>query len=76
MQDLVSTRATKNIELYIGDEIDHALDTAGLERLMGVLDERARSHGTVVVISHNELRDWIRQQVTVVKKDGYATLVE
>ncbi len=76
LQDLVSTRATKNIELYIGDEIDHALDTAGLERLMGVLDERARSHGTVVVISHNELRDWIRQQVTVVKKDGYATLVE
>lgn len=76
LQDLVSTRATKNIDLYIGDEIDHALDTAGLERLMNVLDERARTHGTVLVISHNELRDWIRQQVTVVKRDGQATLVE
>jgi len=76
LQDLVSTRAVKNIDLYIGDEIDHALDTAGLERLMNVLDERARTHGTVLVISHNELRDWIRQQVTVVKRDGQATLVE
>ncbi|MBZ1562787.1 AAA family ATPase, partial [Klebsiella pneumoniae] len=33
LQDLVASRASKNIELFIGDEIDDALDTAGLERL-------------------------------------------
>ncbi|MEI6983693.1 AAA family ATPase, partial [Klebsiella pneumoniae] len=32
LQDLVASRASKNIELFIGDEIDDALDTAGLER--------------------------------------------
>lgn len=42
LQDLVSNRASKNIDLFIGDEIDDALDTAGLERLMGILESKAR----------------------------------
>ncbi|WP_135710478.1 AAA family ATPase, partial [Klebsiella pneumoniae] len=42
LQDLVASRASKNIELFIGDEIDDALDTAGLERLMGILEAKAR----------------------------------
>ncbi len=46
LQDLVASRASKNIELFIGDEIDDALDTAGLERLMGILEAEARArHG-------------------------------
>lgn len=40
LQDLVASRASKNIELFIGDEIDDALDTAGLERLMSTTDEK------------------------------------
>lgn len=74
LQDLVSSRATKPIDLYIADEIDHALDESGLERLMAILDDKARTKGTALVISHNSLSDWIREHVTVVKESGYATL--
>jgi DNA repair exonuclease SbcCD ATPase subunit len=65
LQDLVSTRATKPIDLFIGDEIDHALDASGLERLMVILDEKAKERGTVMVISHNSLKDEIKQVLTV-----------
>lgn len=65
LQDLVATRATKPIDLFIGDEIDHALDASGLERLMVILDEKARERGTVMVISHNSLKDEIKQVMTV-----------
>lgn len=76
LQDLVSSRATKPIDLYIGDEIDHALDVNGLERLMGLLEERAKVQGTVLVVSHNELSDWIRESITVVKENGYTTFTD
>ena len=74
LQDLVATRASKPIDLWIGDEIDDALDTAGLERLMGVLEEKARQRGTVMVISHNDIRDFARKTYTVTKKNGRATV--
>jgi DNA repair exonuclease SbcCD ATPase subunit len=75
LQDLVATRATKPIDLWIGDEIDDALDTAGLERLMTILERRARDRGTVLVISHNDLKDWC-DQVAIVKKSGGYSKVE
>ncbi|MDN9032308.1 exonuclease, partial [Enterobacter hormaechei] len=53
LQDLVASRVSKHIELFIGDEIDAALDTAALERLMGTLEAKARARGTVMIISHN-----------------------
>lgn len=74
LQDLVATRATKPIDLWIGDEIDHALDSAGLERLMGILEAKARERGTVLVISHNELTDWSDNVMTVTKSGGYSKL--
>ena len=74
LQDMVASRATKPINLFVADEVDHALDKAGLERLMGILDEKARDRGTVLVISHNELSDWIRDQAVVTKEFGYATI--
>ncbi len=61
LQDLVASRASKNIELFIGDEIDDALDTAGLERLMGILEAKARERGTVMIISHKEMKSWFRK---------------
>jgi DNA repair exonuclease SbcCD ATPase subunit len=76
LQDLVARRATKPIELFIGDEIDDALDSAGLERLCVVLEEKARERGSVFVISHNELRDWISQTVVFTMKDGKSTAKE
>lgn len=74
LQDLVASRATKPIDLWIGDEIDDALDPAGLERLFAVLEAKARSHGTVMIISHNDLNDWIRHAITVVKSGGVASI--
>lgn len=70
LQDMVATRATKPINLWIGDEIDHALDEAGLERLMTVLERKARERGTVLVISHNSLSDWIDSVITAEKSGG------
>lgn len=72
LQDLVATRATKPLSLFIGDEIDDALDSAGLERLMGIFERKARDKGTVLVISHNDLADWIDSTTTVTKEGGYS----
>ena len=74
LQDLVARRATKPLELFFGDEIDDALDTAGLERLMGILEEKAKTNGTVIMISHNDLKDWCDNVITVTKKDGKSTI--
>jgi DNA repair exonuclease SbcCD ATPase subunit len=75
LQDLVASRASKPLNLWIGDEVDDALDAAGLERLMVILERKAREKGTVLVISHNELRDWI-DAVTVVRKQGGKSSIE
>jgi DNA repair exonuclease SbcCD ATPase subunit len=74
LQDLVATRASKSIELWLGDEIDDALDPAGLERLMGVLEEKARDRGTVLVISHNDIAAYARKTIVVEKSNGLATV--
>lgn len=73
LQDLVASRASKPINLFVADEIDHALDENGLERLMGILDNRAKERGTVMVISHNSLADWIDQVITVEKKEKHSS---
>lgn len=74
LQDMVASRASKPIKLFIADEIDHALDPAGLERLMVILDEKSRDKGTVLVISHSDLRDFIRNSITITKKGGKSSL--
>lgn len=74
LQDVVSGRTTKPIELFMADEIDDALDPSGLERLMSILEEKARERGTVLVISHNSLGDWIRDVAVVTKEGGVATI--
>lgn len=75
LQDLVASRASKNIELFIGDEIDDALDTVGLERLMGILEAKARERGTVMIISHKEMKSWFRETITVEVKEGRSYVV-
>jgi DNA repair exonuclease SbcCD ATPase subunit len=75
LQDMVAGRASKPIDLWIGDEIDDALDPAGLERLMGVLEDKARQHGTVLVISHSDLRDWISNTMIVRRENGVSEVL-
>lgn len=74
LQDLVATRASNPIQLWIGDEIDDALDKSGLERLMGVLERKAREKGTVLIISHNNLTDWADRTAVVTKEGGLSTI--
>ncbi|KVH05405.1 hypothetical protein WS84_28135 [Burkholderia anthina] len=74
LQDLVASRAAKPISLWVGDEIDDALDNSGLERLMTVLEQKAREKGTVLIISHESLSDWCDQTATVTKSGGVSTV--
>ena len=74
LQDLVSSRATKPIDLFIADEVDAAIDESGLERLMTILKNKAEQVGTVLVISHSDLKSWISDSVTIVKTAGVARL--
>jgi DNA repair exonuclease SbcCD ATPase subunit len=76
LQDLVARRATKPIELFIGDEIDDALDDAGRQRLMDILQEKAKERGSVFIISHSDLKDWIRNHVTVRRVAGKSSIEE
>ncbi|MCJ8601064.1 AAA family ATPase [Klebsiella pneumoniae] len=75
LQDLVASRATKNIQLFIGDEIDDALDVAGLERLMAILEIKARERGTVMIVSHKEMKSWFRETITIEANEGRAYVI-
>lgn len=74
LQDLVASRATKPIDLFIGDEIDDALDNAGLERLMTILEMKARERGTVLLVSHSDMSSWCDNVTTVTKSGGASTI--
>lgn len=74
LQDLVAARAPKSIDLWLGDEADDALDAAGLERLMSILEEKARERGTVMMISHNDVAHFARKTMKVTKQNGKATV--
>jgi DNA repair exonuclease SbcCD ATPase subunit len=74
LQDMVASRAEKPINLWLGDEIDDALDEAGLERLIGVLEKKAKERGTVMVISHKSLKDWIDSVINVKKSGGVSEI--
>lgn len=76
LQDLAASRAQKSFDLWIGDEIDDALDDTGLELLMSVLNEKANEKGTVLIISHNDLKDWISQSIVITKENGVSTINE
>ncbi|AMB48358.1 AAA family ATPase [Methylobacterium sp. AMS5] len=76
LQDLVASRATKPIDLFIGDEIDNALCPAGIERLTMILEEKARERGTVFIISHSDLKDWVRNTIVVRKKARGDSVIE
>lgn len=76
LQEVVASRATKPISLFVADEVDHALDEAGVERLISLLNEKAMTCGTLLVISHNPLRNWIDNTITVKKENGISTIVE
>jgi len=76
LQDLVASRASQPLQLLLLDEIDDALDPAGLERLMVILERKARERDTVIVISHSDLTHWIDSVTTVRKTALWNSVVE
>jgi len=74
LQDLVASRATKPMSLFVADEVDDGIDEAGLERLMGVFQEKAKERGTVLLISHNDLKAWIPNCWVLTKRAGVSEL--
>ena len=75
LQDLMASRASQPIDLFIGDEVDDALDPAGLERLMTIFERKARERGTVLLISHSDLKDWCDNVTTVTKSGQWESIV-
>lgn len=76
LQDLVASRVSKPIEFLMADEIDDALDTSGLERLMTILEKRGKEKGTLLVISHNDLGVWISNSITVRNSGGVSEVID
>ena len=53
------------------------MDAIGCERLIEVLEEKAKKFGTIFVITHNEsLKDLFKKSVTVVKRDRTTSVFE
>lgn len=75
LQDLVASRASQPLDILLLDEVDDALDPAGLERLMVLLERKARERGTVIVISHSDLTHWIDSITTVTKESQWTSTV-
>jgi DNA repair exonuclease SbcCD ATPase subunit len=74
MSDLVAARSSRPIDLWICDEIAESLDVTAQERVVDLLNHKAAERGTLMVISHTDMKMWIPNCVTVVKKVGGSEL--
>lgn len=76
LQDLVAARSNKSLNIAIFDEIFDSLDQNGIESVIDLLQELATEKSSIFVISHNpHLQAVFSNVITVVKKDGYSTLL-
>lgn len=76
LQDLVSSRSNKSIDLIVYDEMFDGLDAIGCETVMEILKEKAVQVGTIYVITHNDnLKQLFTNVVTVDKNNGETTLL-
>ena len=76
LQDLVGSRSNKKINLAIFDEVFDGLDESGIDSVAKLLKELSKDKSSVFVISHNpHLQALFNKQLTIVKEDGYSTVV-
>ena len=77
LQDLVSSRANKKINMIFLDEALDALDNCGVDDVLNLLSEVAKDKSSVFVISHNEnIQTAFENFLVVTKKNGYSTVVK
>lgn len=76
LQDLISSRGTKKLNVAFYDEVFDALDETGCENVINLLREVSASRNSIFVISHNRtLTSHFDNSITVQKRGGYSTLV-
>jgi DNA repair exonuclease SbcCD ATPase subunit len=77
LQDLVSSRSNKSLDLVVYDEVYEGLDAVGCEAVIELLREKAKVFGTVIVITHNEsLKQLFNRHITIKKEGGKTTVYE
>jgi len=76
LQDLVTSRSNKSMDLIVYDEVFDGLDATGCEAVIELLQDKAKVFGTVLVVTHNDnLKQLFTKSMTVTKRAG-STLVE
>jgi len=77
LQDLVSSRSNKKLDIIVYDEVFDGLDEIGCNTVIELLQEKAKIFGTVIVITHNEhLKQLFNKYLNVVKEDGRTVVLE
>lgn len=71
LQDLVQSRSNNSIDLVVYDEAFENLDAIGCQNVIEILQEKAQTCGSVMVITHNdELKQLFNKNIVVEKTSG------
>ena len=77
MQDLVSSRSSKKLNLALFDETFDSLDENGIDGVVSLLQELAHDKSTILIISHSEyLKSFFTNSITMRKKDGISSILQ
>jgi DNA repair exonuclease SbcCD ATPase subunit len=77
LQDLISSRSSKKLNIAFLDEVLDTLDESGVDNVMELLQEISKDKSSLFVITHNSaLKEQFTNSITMVKEDGYSRLVE
>lgn len=76
LSDLVAARSNKSLNIAIYDEVFDGLDESGIESVIELFNDLSNEKSSIFVISHNpHLQSVFSNVITVVKKNGYSTLM-
>jgi len=77
MQDLVASRSRKKLNICVFDEMFEGCDSSGVEAVMMLLNEIAKTKDSVFVITHHEeLKNRFSNTLTVVKENGVSNVID
>lgn len=75
LQDLLSHRSSKHINIAFFDECFDTLDGIGCERIIEVLQENINNKSSIFITSHNEqFKSFFDKSIILTKKNGFTTL--
>lgn len=75
LQDLVSSRNNKKLNIMFLDEVMDTLDESGVSNVMELIKDISAGKSSVFVISHNEeIKSMFTNVIKVTKEDGCSTV--